>query len=100
MQSSTPRLLSDPSRVAGCVDRLRFAMRATYFAFIPSMAAIVGTLGLMGGSIGVIFMALIGATSGCFLAAIVAAILEWMALMLIATSSQSLSSSSSSGRQG
>jgi outer membrane lipoprotein SlyB len=63
-------------------------MRATYFAFVPAMSAIVGTLGLSGGAIGVIFMALIGAGSGFFLAAIVAAILEWMALILITTTNQ------------
>ena len=93
MHSTTPRFLNDPSRVSGCIDRLRFAMRATYYAFIPAMAAIVGTLGLTGGSMGVLFMALIGAGSGCFLSAIVATILEWMWLMLIAVTNQSSPSS-------
>ena len=81
----------DPKRTAGCVARLRFAIRLSPWVLVPATSAILSLPGIPFGAFAMLLFAVIGVIAGFYLSAMIAAVLEWMALMLIAVDCRKLS---------
>lgn len=83
----------DSNRIAGCVGRLRFSMRLAPWVLVPATGAVFSIPGIALGPMVSLSLAAVGLIAGYYLSAILAAVLEWMALMLIGSDLQHSTSS-------
>ncbi|TWU65323.1 hypothetical protein [Crateriforma conspicua] len=77
---------NDTQRNGECIERLRVAMKQTPYVSVPIFAVVFGYVGLYFGFISAMVLAVVGVVVALRFALVFQAILEWMALMLIATS--------------